>query len=44
MAATQPQTQCVPGSIPPVVKLLKNVPAEDEEELDLYHHFSMCHS
>jgi hypothetical protein len=44
MASTEPQTQWVRGSIPRVVKLLKNVPAEDEERLDLYLHSSICHS
>ena len=44
MASTQLQTQWVPGSIPRLVKLLKNLPAEDEEKLDFYRHSSICHS
>jgi hypothetical protein len=44
MASTQLQTQWVLGSIPRVAKLLKNVPAEEEEKLELYLCSSICHS
>jgi hypothetical protein len=44
MASTQPQTQRVPGFIPRVVKLLKNVTSEDKEKLELCLHSSICHS
>jgi len=44
MASTQPQTQWVPGSILRVVKLLKNVTAEDEEKPKMFLHSAIRHS